>query len=170
MIQPDRAFLEAGQASKNAGRNNMAFVCWNRFLDLSEAIEEGSLSAMENTDFINTDVPFDVELPLELVDEVKREEVRDWVLQVSLDQKISQDVDKRDCEQCGTSIYEASLECFCCQLKSEACIVTGYPVLRNSVKCTSCNKMANKDDWNKFVMIERICPWCATNQSPVYFQ
>lgn len=41
----------------------MAFVCYNRLLDLSEAIEEGNLSMMENTDFLNTDVPFDVPLP-----------------------------------------------------------------------------------------------------------
>ncbi|RKO83135.1 hypothetical protein BDK51DRAFT_52210 [Blyttiomyces helicus] len=31
----------------------------------------------------------------------------------------------------------------------------GYPVLRNKVKCTTCNRAANKDDWNKFVLIER---------------
>lgn len=38
----------------------MAFVLLNRFLDLSEAIEEGSLDAMDNTDFVGTDVPFEV--------------------------------------------------------------------------------------------------------------
>jgi intraflagellar transport protein 172 len=42
---------------------SMAFVCWNRLLDLSEAIEDGSLAMMENTDFIDTDVPFDIQLP-----------------------------------------------------------------------------------------------------------
>ncbi|KAI8928779.1 hypothetical protein BC831DRAFT_447367 [Entophlyctis helioformis] len=169
-IPADRAFLEAGQAAKNAGMNNMAFVCWNRFLDLSEAIEEGNLSMLENTDFVNTDVPFDVPLPAEPAEESKREEVRDWVLQVSLDQKVNQEIDTRECDQCGTSIYEASLSCYNCKKLSEPCIVTGYPVLRNSVKCTTCNRLANKDDWNKFVMIERICPWCATNQAPIYFQ
>lgn len=44
----------------------MAFVCWNRFLDLADAIEDGgSLEMMENSDFANTDVPFDVKLPRE---------------------------------------------------------------------------------------------------------
>lgn len=46
----------------------MAFVCWNRLLDLSEAIEEGDLSMMENTDFIDTDVPFDINLPAKPID------------------------------------------------------------------------------------------------------
>ena len=41
----------------------MAFVCWNRFLDICDAIEEGNVSMMENADFANTDVPFDVDLP-----------------------------------------------------------------------------------------------------------
>jgi intraflagellar transport protein 172 len=41
----------------------MAFVCWNRFLDICDAIEEGNNSLMENADFAQTDVPFDVELP-----------------------------------------------------------------------------------------------------------
>ncbi|KAL2912183.1 hypothetical protein HK105_208316 [Polyrhizophydium stewartii] len=168
-IPADRAFLDAGQAAKNAGMNNMAFVCWNRFLDLCEAIEEGSTAMLENADFVNTDVPFDVELPTEPVEEAKREEVRDWVLQVSLDQKVNQEIDTRECDQCGTLIYDASLVCYNCKKASEPCIVTGYPVLRNSVKCTTCSRMANKDDWNKFVMIERICPWCATSQAPIYF-
>ncbi|EGF80053.1 hypothetical protein BATDEDRAFT_11418, partial [Batrachochytrium dendrobatidis JAM81] len=124
-IQVDQAFLDAGQAAKDAGRNNMAFVFWNRFLDLSEAIEEGNVSAMENTDFFNTDVPFDIQLPTKMVDDAKREEVRDWVLQVSLDQSVNQELDKRDCDKCGTSIYEASLECYSCKFKSDACIITG---------------------------------------------
>ena len=41
----------------------MAFVCWNRFLDLIEVIEENDKSLLlENLDFQNTDVPLDVEL------------------------------------------------------------------------------------------------------------
>ena len=46
----------------------MAFVCWNRFLDLADAIEDGdSLAMIENSDFANTDVPFDVKLPKETI-------------------------------------------------------------------------------------------------------
>ncbi|KAJ3395502.1 hypothetical protein HDU92_005616 [Lobulomyces angularis] len=167
-IPADKAFFEAGSAAKAAGMNNMAFVCWNRYLDMSEAIEEGDSSLLENADFEKTDVPYDVDLPPNNLPEAKREEVRDWILQVSLDQKINQELDHRDCEDCGTSIYDASLTCYNCSSKSEACVVTGYPVLRNKVKCTGCNRNANKEDWNKFVMIEKVCPWCGTTQIPVY--
>ena len=40
--------------------NSMAFVFFNRFLDLSEAIEDGSLDSMDNTDFLDTDIPLEV--------------------------------------------------------------------------------------------------------------
>lgn len=38
----------------------MAFVFLNRYLDLAEAIEEGSLYGLDNTDFADTDVPYEV--------------------------------------------------------------------------------------------------------------
>ena len=43
----------------------MAFVFLNRYLDLSEAIDDQSLDALDNTDFAGTDVPFEVQLPTE---------------------------------------------------------------------------------------------------------
>jgi intraflagellar transport protein 172 len=39
-IPVDKTFYSAGKHAKAAGMNNMAFVCWNRFLDICEAIEE----------------------------------------------------------------------------------------------------------------------------------
>ncbi|KAJ3095379.1 hypothetical protein HDU97_007002 [Phlyctochytrium planicorne] len=167
-IGPDRAFYEAGQFAKLAGMTNMAFVCWNRYLDISDAIEEGDASMLENSDFENTDVPYDIDLPAENMKEAKRDEVRDWVLQVSLDQKVKQEIDRRDCEECGTKIYDASLSCYNCKTTNEPCIITGYPLLRNRVRCSSCACFANKDDWNKFTMMERVCPWCGTPQQPVF--
>ncbi|KAJ3253804.1 hypothetical protein HK103_005291 [Boothiomyces macroporosus] len=156
ILPADKTFLEAGQAAKNSGMLSMAFVCWNRYLDLTEAIEEGDLSLIENTDFINTDVPFDVELPSEVIQNERIEQIRDWVLQVSLDQKVNQETDKRECENCKSLIYDASLNCYNCKKVYEPCVVTGYPLSRNKVKCTTCSKFANKDDWNKYVMIERV--------------
>ncbi|KAJ3125766.1 hypothetical protein HK098_008226 [Nowakowskiella sp. JEL0407] len=124
-IPADKTFYDAGQAAKMAGFNNMAFVCFNRFLDISEAIEEGDASILENSDFVNTDVPYDIQLPSENIPNINREEIRDWVLQVSLDRKVNQEVDKRNCEECNTSIYDASLNCYNCKSVSEACIVSG---------------------------------------------
>jgi hypothetical protein len=41
----------------------MAFVFLNRYLDLSEAIEDGDLGGLDNTDFVNTDIPLEIPLP-----------------------------------------------------------------------------------------------------------
>lgn len=86
----------------------------------------------------------------------KRELVSDWVLQMSLDQNLNQEIDMRPCESCAASIYSANLVCPSCKVVSEPCCVTGFPVLQSSVNCTSCRRPANKDDWNKYVLAERV--------------
>lgn len=51
-IRADKAFLDAGEANKREGINNMAFMFYNRYLDLYEAIEDpdnGGIS--DNSDF-----------------------------------------------------------------------------------------------------------------------
>ena len=63
IVPADKAFYEAGLHCKSVGWENMAFVFFNRFLDLSEAIEEGSGEMIDNSDFAETDIPFEVPLP-----------------------------------------------------------------------------------------------------------
>ena len=60
-----QAFYEAGMACRAMGWENMAFVFLNRFLDLCEAIEERSLDLLDNSDFVHTDIPFEIPLPEE---------------------------------------------------------------------------------------------------------
>ena len=55
-----------------------------RYLDLSEAIEDGERTSanLDNSDFKSTEIPYDFALPTEqFLDDEAREEVRDWVLQ-----------------------------------------------------------------------------------------
>uniref|UniRef100_A0A8C9QX79 Intraflagellar transport protein 172 homolog n=1 Tax=Scleropages formosus TaxID=113540 RepID=A0A8C9QX79_SCLFO len=148
LIPADKAFYEAGLAAKETGWENMAFIFLNRFLDLSDGIDEGNLDALDHTDFQDTDIPFEVPLPAKQhVPESKREEIRDWVLMVSMDQRVDQVLprDERDA-------YEASLVAPSTGIRSLPCIVTGYPVLRNKIEFKRPGKAANKDDWNKFLM------------------
>lgn len=63
VLPADKAFYEAGLAAKAVGWDNMAFVLYNRYLDLYEAIEEGSLDLLDNTDLAKTDIPVEVPLP-----------------------------------------------------------------------------------------------------------
>ncbi len=93
---------------QSIGWENTGFVCLNRYLDLVEAIEEGSLSALDNVDFEDTDIPVEIPLPdehylpvcfwfrnlfficLQLVcaQEQKRNEVKEWILAVCMDKKV----------------------------------------------------------------------------------
>jgi intraflagellar transport protein 172 len=124
IIPVDKAFYEAGIAAKTGGKDNMAFVFLNRFLDLCDAIEEGSLDSMDNSDLMDTDIPFEVPLPEQLfIDEDKREEIKEWVLAVSVDQQVEQSLslDER-------RTYEASLIDAQTKVRSLPCVISGFLV------------------------------------------
>jgi intraflagellar transport protein 172 len=72
------------------------------------------------------------------------------------------------CENCGNSIYEGQLHCNSCRTKWEACIVSGYPLLRSAaVSCQTCNKGAIREHWNEYVATNMVCPWCKSMSSAV---
>ncbi|KAK2546718.1 Intraflagellar transport protein 172-like protein [Acropora cervicornis] len=152
IVPCDKAFYEAGVAAKGVGWDNMAFVFLNRYLDLSEGIEEGNLDMLDNSDFTDTDIPFEVPVPdKQHLPEEKREEVKEWVLAVSMDQKVEQvlPTDERD-------TYEACLVAVNTGINSLPCVITGYPVLRNKMEFKRPGKAANKEDWNKFIMATKV--------------
>ncbi len=54
----------------------MSFVFLNRYLDLSEAMEDPDAGPIENADFVQTDIPYDFHLPdKHYLPESKREQV-----------------------------------------------------------------------------------------------
>ncbi len=54
----------------------MAFVFLNRYLDLTEAMEDPDAGPLENADFVDTDIPFDFTIPdAHFITEPMREEV-----------------------------------------------------------------------------------------------
>ncbi|KAJ8009128.1 hypothetical protein DPEC_G00085660 [Dallia pectoralis] len=148
LIPADKAFYEAGMAARSVGWENMAFIFLNHFLDLSDGIDEGTLDTLDHSDFLDTDIPFEVPVPTKIhVTDAQREEIRDWVLAVSMDQRVEQVLpkDERD-------TYEASLLAANTGIRSLPCVITGYPVLRNKIEFKGPGKAANKEDWNKFLM------------------
>lgn len=78
----------------------------------------------------------------------KREEVRTWVLDISVDRKVEQELKK---DERGS--YVGSLLCSQTGKQFDACIVTGFPILQNPVKYG--DRSANKEDWNKFLMTSK---------------
>uniref|UniRef100_A0A2K6RB56 Intraflagellar transport protein 172 homolog n=1 Tax=Rhinopithecus roxellana TaxID=61622 RepID=A0A2K6RB56_RHIRO len=157
LLPVDKAFYEAGIAAKAVGWENMALIFLNRFLDLTDAIEEGTLDGLDHSDFQDTDIPFEVPLPAKQhVPEAEREEVRDWVLTVSMDQRLEQVLPRDE-----RGAYEASLVAASTGIQALPCLITGYPILRNKIEFKRPGKAANKDNWNKFLMAIK------TSHSPV---
>lgn len=170
----DRAFYEAGIDCKAAGMINMAFFFLNRFLDIADAIDDPENAQIDNTDFLDTDIPspYDLDMPEEtFIGGQQVEEIRDWVLGWSMDASVQQKMDMRPCDKCKNEIYNATLVCphKGCGFKYEPCVVTGYPVLqRTRVECSNCHAAANRDDWNTWLQWFKVCPWCSTPQNAKY--
>ena len=55
-------FTSLGTMCRQMGWESMAFVFFNRYLDLAEAIDDpdGSSDMLDNSDFNGTDIPFEV--------------------------------------------------------------------------------------------------------------
>ena len=54
----------------------MAFVFMNRYLDLTEAMDDPDAGPLENADFVGTDIPYDFTIPdTHFIAEATREEV-----------------------------------------------------------------------------------------------
>ena len=108
VVPSDKLFYVAGMAAKQAGHPNLAFVLLNKYMDLTEAMEEGDASGLENADMAAaTAVPFSDVLPEKqyLPDEDAREEVRDWVLSVCMDSSVDQALPAEGSQVSGSTVY-----------------------------------------------------------------
>eukprot|EP00955_Chlamydomonas_euryale_P116459 366417-Chlamydomonas_euryale.AAC.27 len=174
IIPADRVFYEAGMAWRNAGRPNMAFVMLNRFLDLCDAMDEPDTSAamIENADYANTDIPFDFTIPQRpYVGEAEKEGVRDYILELSMDQTVEQVLSTRRCEQCGSETYEANLTCHSCKATLEPCSVSGYPTASYDKVVSTQNGLdvvAIRENWNLWATTFNSCPVTGGGASPMY--
>ena len=172
VLPVDKAFFDAAVACRDAATLNMAFVLFNRFLDLTDRMADVDGGDIDNADFLATDIPspFDTPLPaVQWYSDAVREEAREWVLEKAMSHDIGQSVTLRNCDKCGKGMYEAGLVCHHCQYAYEACVVSGYPVMRGKkVSCGGCGKSALREEWNKYVAKVKKCPWCSTNATPVY--
>ena len=95
---------------------------------MSEAIEDGNMDMLDNSDFVETDIPPPYKMglpPKQFLGEDEREDVRDWVLTLSVDAEVDQTLPTRSCDNCGTDIYEAALACHNCHTQYPSCIVSG---------------------------------------------
>ncbi|CAH0547356.1 unnamed protein product [Brassicogethes aeneus] len=151
VIPADKAFYEAGKDMKEEGRLSEAFVFLNHYLDLCEAIEEGEGQLVDHSDLAQTDFPSSIPLPshLYLSEDLKEHDsIREWILAISMDQKIDQTLPVDD-----RQLYESSL-----QSGETPCLVTGYPVRKQAVTFSKTQLQANRDVWSKLKMGAKMAP------------
>ncbi|XP_060947369.1 intraflagellar transport protein 172 homolog [Limanda limanda] len=147
LIPADKAFYEAGLFCKAAGWETMSFIFLNHFMDLCDAVEEGTVDDLNYSDFRDTDIPVEVPVPTKLcINEAQREEIRNLLLSVCMDH--SKQLLPRD----ERNSYVGSLVDANTGQRSLPCVLTGFPVLSNGIDFSSVGKTANKEDWDKFDM------------------
>ncbi|CAH8637155.1 unnamed protein product [Heterobilharzia americana] len=154
ILPADKVFYEAGVDCREIGWDNMAFVFLNRYLDLVEAIEdpESSSDTLDSTDFQGTDIPMEVPIPEQAyTTNEEHEAIREWILAVSMDQKLDQSLPKDE-----RGVYVAALNSSSTGLSALPCVITGYPVLRNGVTFEPSKRTAIKVNWSKFLYIAKV--------------
>ncbi|XP_066261495.1 intraflagellar transport protein 172 homolog [Euwallacea similis] len=151
IIPADKAFYEAGKDLKEENRISEAFVFLNHYLDLCEAIEEGEGQLVDHSDLVQTDFPSNIPIPskMYLRDDInEHDNIREWVLAISMDQKVDQvlPLDERQ-------LFESSL-----QQGSLPCLVTGYPIKNQGVSFGNSKFQAGKEAWAKLNMGAKMAP------------
>ena len=169
-ISPDKAYYDAGNACRAAGLNDSAFIYFNRYIDLYDAIDDpDNAGGIDNSEFEHTDIPSPFEIPLpekNCISPQERDQIRDWVLEINMDGSVGQSLPTRRCEHCSSEIYECSLYCQHCRAQWEPCIVTGLPLVKSDcVQCKICNKGAIREHWNDVISATMHCPWCKSMQT-----
>jgi len=170
-IRADKAFLDAGTANRTLGQNDMAFIFFNRYIDLYDAIEDPDNNGIqENADFEGTDIPspYEISLPEKnLISAEERDQIRDWVLEINMDGSVGNQLPTRTCEFCNyDGLYEGSLSCPQCKSTWEPCVISGYPLQKaHAIHCKFCNMGAIREYWNDFIGVTMHCPWCNSMQT-----
>ena len=162
-IPQDKAFYIAGMCAKEQGNKNLAFLLLNRYVDITEAIDSGDSSYLDNSQLEEADaIPLNGPLPSThyINDEDTREEARTWVLSIVTDSGVEQRLKPRNSSK-GT-IYEGLYSS-----DRPTCIVTGFPVHPVDVLEIN-NSTANRRDWNSLVAKTHTCPWTGKPQNPLY--
>ncbi len=163
IVPADKAFYRAGILCREIGEESLAFLLLNRYVDLTEAIEERDTGIIDNSDFVHaTAIPLITENVLPkaqyLSSDSERDDVREWALNACVGGKVDKTFPKAD-EASGTlfaGFFASSLP---------TCIVTGYPVMkRDLLEVNGCQ--AGKREWGIYIRTFSICPWKRTPERP----
>ncbi|VDN00883.1 unnamed protein product [Thelazia callipaeda] len=154
IMQADKVFYEAGMACKKQSmkKERLAFLLLNYYLDLCDAIEDQNPSSVDGTIFQGTDIPQEVPLPqAQFTTNFEHEEVKEWVLAMSVDQNMEQGLPLDNNGNFEVSLLDASSHLH------PACIISGYPTY-GTVKEFGSSKVADLNTWNHLIMKHKTKP------------
>ncbi|VDK73481.1 unnamed protein product [Litomosoides sigmodontis] len=155
IMQADKVFYEAGMACRKLGnkKEHLAFTLLNYYLDLCDAIEDQDPSVVDGSIFDGTDIPQEVLLPaIKYTSDDEHEEVREWVLAISMEQSIQRSL---PCDTDGNfevSLVDAN------GTSHSACLISGYPIRGDVKEFGSSGKAADRDTWSRFIMTQKTRP------------
>ena len=154
-IRCDVLFFDAGRSSKEIKKYQDAFIYFNHFIDICDAIDDPE-DEIDYSDFMNSpniSIPHKNIPNKHIYAEKKREEIRDWVL-----------------EMLATADINPTLSSTTGDGSMGKCVVSGRALGCDDVivKCRACSQPADKSSWNAFVDNFKHCPWCQQTQAPIY--
>lgn len=163
IITSDKAYYDAGYYCQQTNRDSEAFVFWNHYLDICDAIEDNNTDNLEHTDLIHTDFPQDITLPTKLsMSQEQHEQVKNWVLAVSVDRNRNA---TQGLPTDSRGVYIGSLS----SLNEETtetcvpCIITGWPIInpesfstKFSVIQFTNKKYADKENYKNFTNLSKL--------------
>ena len=128
-MPPDKAYFDAGMAAKAAGNNSIAYVFLNRFVDITNKIEDHDTSPLDNSDFVSTDFPFNFPIPeTPSVEKAQYDAANSWVVSKALDASVSANLPTIPCPKSGVEMFVGSILAPS-GVKHEECAITSFPVL-----------------------------------------
>ncbi|KAL0252189.1 hypothetical protein GEMRC1_001401 [Eukaryota sp. GEM-RC1] len=171
VLPSDKLFFEAGEACKLANETNAAWVFLDKYVDIVEAMDDGS-EFVENSNLISTDIPLtNVKVPTKHYASTKdRESQRQYVLTMSMADEVCSEPNNRACPNCGELIYDCRMSCNFCQEVFTPCAASGAPLSATSEiwSCNECSMVAGVKDLNSWTSRTRQCPWCNCPQVGKY--
>ena len=89
ILPMDRTFYEAGIMCRKVGWNEMSMMFLNRYLDVVDAIEERNPEMLATSDFVETDIPYEIDLPEQpSLSSEHHEKIKEHVLTLSMKQAV----------------------------------------------------------------------------------
>jgi intraflagellar transport protein 172 len=149
-----------------------AFVFLNAFIDVYEAIEDGSTDALDVSELVPAGVPPTFPVPsldAAYATSADLEAAKEWVINAAMQEGTEQSLSMRSCSNCGADVYEGALRCDRCDGVSEACAVTGYPIpAGEKVETKGTHRVAAaRDDFNVYVGFYGACPFSGVAQAVI---